>query len=111
VQEQRDARYNLLRGYFHGNDDDTADELDSARLTSVTLSERDQAVDKQFIHIVNTLKDVQVISLKRKNGQHITLSEAHTFADADSLLEAGDTLVLSGKPEALGLAEKQLVNG
>jgi monovalent cation:H+ antiporter-2, CPA2 family len=111
VQEQRDARYNLLRGYFHGNDDDTVDELESARLTSVTLSERDQAVDKQFIHIVNGLKDVQVISLKRKNGQQITLSEAHTFADADSLLEAGDTFVLSGKPEALDLAEKQLVNG
>jgi monovalent cation:H+ antiporter-2, CPA2 family len=110
VQEQRDARYNLLRGYFHG-DDDTADELDSARLTSVTLNERDQAVGKLFIHIVNTLKEVQVISLKRKNGQQITLSEAHKFADANSVLEVGDTLVLSGKPEALDLAEKQLVNG
>ncbi len=111
VQDQRDARYNLLRGYFHGNDDDTVDELESARLNSVTLTERDKAVDKQFIQIVNALKDVQVISLKRKNGQQVTLSEAHKFADADSLLEAGDTLVLSGKPEALALAEKQLVNG
>ena len=27
VQDQRDARYNLLRGYFHGADDDTVDEL------------------------------------------------------------------------------------
>jgi hypothetical protein len=26
VQEQRDARYQLLRGYFHGADDDSADE-------------------------------------------------------------------------------------
>ncbi len=111
VQEQRDARYNLLRGYFHGNDDDTADELESARLCSVTLTERDQAVDKQFIQIVNALENVQVISLKRKNGQQITLGEAHKFADADALLEAGDTLVLSGKPEALDLAEKQLING
>ena len=24
VQDQRDARYNLLRGYFHGADDSTA---------------------------------------------------------------------------------------
>jgi CPA2 family monovalent cation:H+ antiporter-2 len=111
VQEQRDARYNLLRGYFHGNDDDTADELGSARLGSVTLTERDHAVNKQFIQIVNALKDVQVISLKRKNGQQISLSEAHAFADAASVLGAGDTLVLSGKPEALDLAEKQLVNG
>jgi monovalent cation:H+ antiporter-2, CPA2 family len=111
VQEQRDARYNLLRGYFHGNDDDTADEIGSARLGSVTLTERDDAVNKQFIQIVNALKDVQVISLKRKNGQQISLSEAHAFADAASVLGVGDTLVLSGKPEALDLAEKQLVNG
>jgi monovalent cation:H+ antiporter-2, CPA2 family len=111
VQDQRDARYNLLRGYFHGNDDDTADELDSARLSSVTLTERDHAVDKHFINIVNAIKDVQVISLKRKNGQQITLSDAHKFADADAVLKTGDTLVLSGKPEALDLAEKQLVNG
>jgi monovalent cation:H+ antiporter-2, CPA2 family len=111
VQEQRDARYNLLRGYFHGNDDDTADEINHVRLASITLTERDLAVNKQFIHIVNALKDVQVISLKRKNGQQITLSDAHTFASADSVLDAGDTLVLSGKPEALDLAEKQLVNG
>jgi hypothetical protein len=68
-------------------------------------------VNKQFIDIVNAFKDVQVISLKRKNGQQISLSEAHTFADAESILGAGDTLVLSGKPEALDLAEKQLVNG
>jgi monovalent cation:H+ antiporter-2, CPA2 family len=111
VQEQRDARYNLLRGYFHGSDDDTADEIDHVRLASITLSERDQAVNKQFIQIVNALKDVQVISLKRKNGQQITSSDAHTFASVDSVLDTGDTLVLSGKPEALDLAEKQLVNG
>ena len=37
VQDQRDARYGLLRGYFHGADDDTVDELQTARLLSVTL--------------------------------------------------------------------------
>ena len=37
VQDQRDARYSLLRGYFHGADDDTVDELQQARLLSVTL--------------------------------------------------------------------------
>jgi CPA2 family monovalent cation:H+ antiporter-2 len=30
VQDQRDARYGLLRGYFHGADDDTADERPAA---------------------------------------------------------------------------------
>ena len=28
VQDQRDARYNMLRGYFHGADDDTPNERD-----------------------------------------------------------------------------------
>jgi hypothetical protein len=37
VQDQRDARYQLLRGYFHGADDDGADELEQERLSTVTL--------------------------------------------------------------------------
>jgi glyoxylase-like metal-dependent hydrolase (beta-lactamase superfamily II) len=32
VQDQRDARYNLLRGYFHGADDDTVNEREQERL-------------------------------------------------------------------------------
>jgi len=39
VQDQRDARYNLLRGYFHGADDDTGLERDQERLHTVTLPE------------------------------------------------------------------------
>ncbi len=37
TRDARDARYSLLRGYFHGADDDTADELEQERLLSVTL--------------------------------------------------------------------------
>ncbi len=37
TQDMRDARYGLLRGYFHGADDDTASELQQARLQSVIL--------------------------------------------------------------------------
>ena len=37
TRDARDARYGLLRGYFHGADDDTVDELQQARLLSVTL--------------------------------------------------------------------------
>jgi CPA2 family monovalent cation:H+ antiporter-2 len=39
VQEQRDARYDLLRGYFHGADDDTTDELEQERLSTLALPE------------------------------------------------------------------------
>ena len=37
ARDARDARYGLLRGYFHGADDDTVDELQQARLLSVSL--------------------------------------------------------------------------
>ena len=37
VQDQRDARYSLLRGYFHGADDDTDELHDQERLATVTL--------------------------------------------------------------------------
>ena len=37
VQDQRDARYGLLRDYFHGADDDSVDEPELKRLQSVTL--------------------------------------------------------------------------
>jgi monovalent cation:H+ antiporter-2, CPA2 family len=111
VQDQRDARYNLLRGYFHGNDDDTAQEQENVRLSSVTLSERDHAVGSQLALVAASLQDVQVISLKRKNGQQITLDKTQKSDDLNFLLEIGDTLVLSGKPDTLDLAEKKLVNG
>ena len=38
TRDARDARYGLLRGYFHGADDDTVQELQQARLASVTLA-------------------------------------------------------------------------
>ena len=37
TRDARDARYGLLRGYFHGADDDTVEELQQERLPSVTL--------------------------------------------------------------------------
>ena len=47
---------------------------------------------------------VRLVSLRRSNGHTLPLS-------AGMLLESGDTLVLSGKPEALALAEEKLLRG
>ena len=104
VQDQRDARYNLLRGYFRGADDDTVNERDEERLASVTLpmgaSSAGQPLGALALHAVG----VQVLSLRRGSGK--------TLAAHDSLLiEGGDTLVLSGKPAALALAEDKLLRG
>jgi CPA2 family monovalent cation:H+ antiporter-2 len=103
VQEQRDARYGLLRGYFHGADDDTADELGSVRLHSVTLTAGcacvGQTVAAQALHAVG----VTVASVRRASG-------AASRPDDEVLLAAGDTLVLSGLPESLALAEEKLLS-
>ncbi|HEY4069486.1 MAG TPA: cation:proton antiporter [Burkholderiaceae bacterium] len=102
VQEQRDARYGLLRGYFHGADDDTADELQTARLLSVTLpaagSHLGQTLASQALHAVG----VSVVSVRRAGG-------AVMKPDDGLVLAAGDTLVLSGLPEPLALAEGRLL--
>jgi monovalent cation:H+ antiporter-2, CPA2 family len=102
VQDQRDARYNLLRGYFHGQDDDTVDELDHERLQTVTIALASktigQALDSLALHAVG----VRVMSLRRKDGQTAAL-------DGSVILQEGDTLVLNGKPVALALAEAKLL--
>ena len=103
VQEQRDARYGLLRGYFHGADDDTVDELGSVRLHSVTLTPGcaciGQTVAAQALHAVG----VTLASVRRASGAVSRPAE-------DMVLAAGDTLVLSGLPEPLALAEEKLLS-
>jgi monovalent cation:H+ antiporter-2, CPA2 family len=102
VQDQRDARYGLLRGYFHGADDDGVDELQTARLLSVTLpaagSHLGQTLADQALHAVG----VTVVSVRLAAG-------AVTVPDDSLVLAAGDTLVLSGLPEPLALAESKLL--
>jgi len=102
TRDARDARYGLLRGYFHGADDDTAEELEQARLRSVTLPVASayarQALGQLALHATG----VAVVSVKRAGG-------AVVQADDQLLLQGGDTLVLSGTPGALALAEEKLL--
>ena len=103
VQDQRDARYDLLRGYFRGADDDTADELDQERLCTVTLTSGIAVVGRPLDILALRNAGVRVVSLRRGNGK--------TFKSVQNvLLEGGDTLVLSGKPEALAIAEQVLLS-
>jgi CPA2 family monovalent cation:H+ antiporter-2 len=104
TRDARDARYSLLRGYFHGADDDTVAELDQARLRSVTVPDAALCIGRtlasQALHAVG----VSVVSVRRASG-------GVTQPDAEHVLDAGDTLVLSGLPEPLALAEEKLLRG
>ena len=103
VQDQRDARYNLLRGYFHGADDTAVDELKYERLATLTLPHGAKAIGKPLDHFSLQSLGIRVVTLRRSKGQTIPPT-------ASTVLEAGDTLVLSGKAETLAMAENRLLN-
>ncbi|MES2632492.1 MAG: cation:proton antiporter [Pseudomonadota bacterium] len=104
VQDQRDARYNLLRGYFHGADDDSVEERDTERLASVTLPFGAGSLGGPISKLALHAMGARVVSMRRSNGKPVD-------PESDPTLEDGDTLVLSGKPEALAVAEEKLMRG
>ncbi len=102
VQDQRDARYGLLRGYFHGADDDTVNEMHNRRLLSVTLPLAGPTGGRTLADFVLHTLDVSVVSVRRGSGGVVKPTD-------NLLLMGGDTLVLSGLPEPLALAEAKLL--
>ncbi|MFZ2739013.1 MAG: cation:proton antiporter [Burkholderiaceae bacterium] len=104
VQDQRDARYLLLRGYFHGVDDDSIDELQLDRLSTLTLGSNAHTLGRPLAFFRLHAPEVRLLSLRRKSGKAIALTE-------DSSFEEGDILVLSGKIELLSRVEDKLLGG
>lgn len=103
LRQTRDARYTMLRGYFHGADDDA--ELD----------------ENQHIHLqtLQVPKNAKIIGLKiseldlDKIGVEVTAIRRNsirtTISLKDTQLIANDILVLRGTSEALARAETQLL--
>ncbi|WP_367066843.1 monovalent cation:proton antiporter-2 (CPA2) family protein [Oryzisolibacter sp. LB2S] len=104
VQDQREARYGLLRGYFHGADDDTVTERDQERLYSLTLPPGAAAVGHRLAEFPLHAMGAQLINVRRANGRLSAPDDVAALAE-------GDTLVLSGHPTALSLAEEKLLRG
>jgi CPA2 family monovalent cation:H+ antiporter-2 len=104
VQDQRDARYNLLRGYFHGADDGSLEELNQEQLTSITLPANAKAIGCNLNELGTLLPHARIIKLRRRNGANLP-------PQSDVMLSEGDTLVISGTAETLALAEETLLRG
>jgi CPA2 family monovalent cation:H+ antiporter-2 len=102
TRDARDARYGLLRGYFHGADDDTVEERQQARLMSVTLPVAAACLGKPLGDLALHAMGVLVVSVRQASGRVVEVDDAIR-------LHTGDTLVLSGLPEALALAEEKLL--
>ena len=99
LSEQREQRYGLLRGWFHGADDASDDEMAEERLASFTLPE--SAAGRRLAELLADVGEVRAIALRSRTG-------APTPVADDTLLQGGETLVLSGRAEALARAGKAI---
>ncbi len=105
VQEMRDSRYALLRGYFHGADDPDGDMHDAARLHSVALDAGAASIGRDVANLGLEIIGAQVTAIKHAAGMTaIAGNQAISH-----ILNAGDVVVLRGTPEALALAEERLL--
>jgi CPA2 family monovalent cation:H+ antiporter-2 len=102
----REERYDLFRGFFHGATD-TAEAAENvqARLRTVVLPERAWAVGRTLGEIALG-PQVEMTGVRRRGARASRPTDAWQF-------EAGDVLVLLGRPEDLVVAEQRLlrVNG
>jgi CPA2 family monovalent cation:H+ antiporter-2 len=101
-RDARDARYGLLRGYFHGADDDTVEELEQARLQTLNLPPGAPSVGRKLTQLALGGLGVSVVSVRRASGRSVDIQP-------DFELEGGDVLVLSGMPKSLARAEAALL--
>ncbi len=104
VQDQRDARYNLLRGYFHGSTDGGTDALQHERLASVSLPLASRRAGQTLGALALASFNVRAVSVRHANG-------ASSPANDALVLQTADTLLLSGSSEALALAEQTILKG
>jgi CPA2 family monovalent cation:H+ antiporter-2 len=102
VREARDQRYQLLRGHFHGDDEDEVADDDHERLHSVPI-------DADAAAVGEVLRDLELATI----GAEVTSVRRHGIRGADPSpdmrLQAGDIVVLRGVPAALELAEQRLL--
>ncbi|MBP7530882.1 MAG: cation:proton antiporter [Ottowia sp.] len=99
MRDQRDQRYRLLRGWFHGADDASVDELAEERLQAFTLP---QAVEgRRLADVLAPLEALRPISMRSHTGAPLSI-------DPDTVLQGGETLVLSGTAEPLARAANAL---
>ena len=106
VNAVRDARYGLLRGFFHGASDAPEDltERLHLRLHTVPLPAGGYGVGRTLGELCVEALGVEVMSVRRRG----TLNPAVTVA---LVLEAGDMVVLKGVPETIARAEARLLAG
>jgi CPA2 family monovalent cation:H+ antiporter-2 len=106
IRAVRDQRYRLLRGFYHGASDEAADldEANQPRLHTVSLEAGAHAVGRTLAELRLGQLGAEVTALRRRG---IRADEP----GPETRLQAGDVLVLLGRPDALERAETRLLQG
>jgi len=106
IEDVRSHRYQMLRGFFHGQDAELHQdrEVYRERLHTFILSPGSHSVG-------HTLRDYQLHEV----GATVNAVRRHGVRgeepDPDMQLQSGDTLILYGTPDALSQAEQRLAHG
>ena len=100
IRDIRNKRYELLRGFFHGEGDEAndLDEAGQAHLHSVTLSVASRATGLTLGELALEALGVQVVAVR--HGRDRIAPPPLTMC-----LASGDVVVVLGKPEQVAAAE------
>lgn len=106
VRDVRADRYRMLRGYFHGQERVDPSKVDRFReqLHAVTLPEQAYAIGRTLAELELEKVEVTVTAVRRGGIRG-------PQPEPDTVLQAGDVLVLYGAPENLESAEERLYSG
>ncbi|MBV7539278.1 cation:proton antiporter [Duganella sp. sic0402] len=100
VQAAREERYASLRGYFHGMSD-VEEEADLERLHTVTLTGNAGSIGRTLGSLDVESSGAEVASIRRGMGG--------VEVNDDTVLQAGDVVVVRGVAEAVSRAEQRLL--
>jgi CPA2 family monovalent cation:H+ antiporter-2 len=104
IRNIREERYSLFRGFFRGVTDLDAADADQPRLHTVVLGERAHAVGRSLRDIGLAALGVECTGVRRRGTRSVHPSDDWSF-------EAGDAIVLLGRPKGLARAEQRLLQG
>jgi CPA2 family monovalent cation:H+ antiporter-2 len=106
VRAAREARYDILRGFFRGvtDVDEQSAEVSQPRLATILVESGSKGVGKTLADAGLEELGVEVVAIRRRGIRALD-------PEADTVLAGGDVLVLRGDTEALAAGEIRLLQG
>ena len=101
VQQQREQRYALLRGFFHGRDDDAAEDQHHEHLQTFVIPDGSSVSGLGWSELVSDLPGLRRMHWRRATGPLVQDPDRATLA-------SGDVLVVSGLPQDLAVLSARL---